>query len=157
MFTRKAVSDFCNLKCASPLLYSSRCEWQEWPSDPAAAKKPAEFCVVCRLPFWHVRCPVLCLRHTTFQMYFSQPVTKTCPKPPKTGPSNNEDYQQKSRAGWVLWHEPKKVKEKSISELGGHDMSQGQNHPLKKKKKKSRKESSQTLLATGMFNVTDFF
>lgn len=38
-------------------------------------------------------------------------------------------------------------------------MSQGQNHPFlkKKKKNKSRKESSQTLLATGMFNVTDFF
>ena len=34
-------------------------------------------------------------------------------------------------------------------------MSQGQNYPLKKKK--SKKESSHTLLATGMFNVTDFF
>ena len=33
-------------------------------------------------------------------------------------------------------------------------MSQGQNYPLKKK---SKKESSHTLLATGMFNVTDFF
>lgn len=48
----------------------------------------------------------------------------------------------------------KKVKEKSISELEGMIC-----HKVKItfKKKKSRKESSHTLLATGMFNVTDFF
>lgn len=128
--------------CHSPLLYSSHCERQEWPLIPAAAKKPAEFCVVCRLPFWarQVPCP-LPETYNFPNVYFSQPVTKTCPKPPKTGPSNNEDYQQKSRAGWVLWHEPKKVKEKSISELEGMIC-----HKVKitlLKKKKTNPEKSQ--------------
>lgn len=89
MFTTKAVVGFLYFKKVpqSPFVFQllRMAGTAFWPPP---VKEPAEFWVVSRPPFWAClyKRPVLCLRHTTFSMYLSQPVTKTRPKQPKTGP-----------------------------------------------------------------------